>query len=46
MIEVFDEQTGKLVSGFPCNINEFTFELVDMELETIGIFDISLLPKK
>jgi hypothetical protein len=43
MITVFDEQTGKLLSGFPTEINEHTFTLVDEKGNALGKFPVDNL---
>jgi hypothetical protein len=43
MITIFDQQTGKLVTGTAQNISEFSFELAASDGSIIGVFDVSCL---
>jgi hypothetical protein len=43
---LYDQQTGKLVTGTPTEITQFYFTMVDDQGNKIGVFDISHLKNK
>jgi hypothetical protein len=43
MITIWDEQLGKLVSGYVQNVTRYTFELHSAAGEKLGVFDVSML---
>lgn len=45
MITIFCQQSGKLISGTPVNITEFSFELVDDYGNYLGRFPLDNWPK-
>jgi hypothetical protein len=43
---LYDQQTGKLVTGTPVNITQHTFELVDEYGNYLGRFPLDNWPKE
>jgi hypothetical protein len=42
---IWDEQTGKLITGYVMPYSEYAISLVDEDGNVLGVFDKTILPK-